>query len=272
MVKIFLRAQKMIRPASMIEHSFLFLEGIQERSEQKLFDQGICSWDAFLREKEIRGISRRRKLYYDRKITRARSELYKGNSGHFTDILPKKHHWLLFEKFYDEAVYIDIETDGNKKDSRLIAISLFDSYEAKTMIRDVNLDIDALRVYLSHFKYIISFNGSCFDTPFINRRYQNMFPDVPHMDLRFLCAQLGLKGSLKEVENMIGITREGLVSRVKGGDPSLLWRMLKGSSDPYYLDLLVRYNQEDVINLQPLAKKAYSLLSRSLKERLAKAA
>ena len=39
-----------------------------------------------------------------------------------------------------------------------------------------------------------------------------------------------------------------------GGDPLKLWRMFKGSGDEYYLNLLVEYNEEDIINLKKITE------------------
>lgn len=38
-----------------------------------------------------------------------------------------------------------------------------------------------------------------------------------------------------------------------GEDAAELWRTFRATGDEYYLDLLVKYNEEDIINLKPLA-------------------
>jgi uncharacterized protein YprB with RNaseH-like and TPR domain len=38
-----------------------------------------------------------------------------------------------------------------------------------------------------------------------------------------------------------------------GGDAIKLWRIFRASGDEYYLNLLVEYNEEDVINLKKIS-------------------
>ena len=47
---------------------------------------------------------------------------------------------------------------------------------------------------------------------------------------------------------------------MSGDDAVLLWHRWRVSSDQNALDLLVKYNQEDVINLKPLAEEVYKRL------------
>ena len=76
------------------------------------------------------------------------------------------------------------------------------------------------------------------------------------MDLRHLCARMGLKGGLKQVERELGIKRTNpIVERLYGGDALTLWKMFRATGDEYYLHLLVEYNEEDCVNLQIIAEK-----------------
>ena len=76
----------------MIRNSFRFLEKISATREQKIWQQGILSWDDFLRCSKINGISAAAKRYYDRKITEARRQLYEGNSSYFPGLMPQAEH------------------------------------------------------------------------------------------------------------------------------------------------------------------------------------
>ncbi len=44
------------------------------------------------------------------------------------------------------------------------------------------------------------------------------------------------------------------------GDALTLWKMYRDSGDDYYLDLLIEYNEEDVINLRYIADLVYKKL------------
>ena len=50
----------------------------------------------------------------------------------------------------------------------------------------------------------------------------------------------------------LGIARN-LDYDIKGGDAISLWRMYSASGNDEYLKLLMRYNEEDVINLKRIA-------------------
>ena len=59
----------------MIENSFIFLERINKKLEQNIWKQGIKTWEDFLRARSVKGLSKHRKLYYDRHILEARKQL-----------------------------------------------------------------------------------------------------------------------------------------------------------------------------------------------------
>ncbi len=239
----------------MIKNSFIFLEKISAAKERKLWQQGILDWDDFLKAKRIKGISAAAKIYYDRKITEARRQLYEGNSSYFAGLLPQTEHWRLYEFFKEDAVYLDIETDGLSSNNDVTLVGIFDGLDTKTMIRRVNLDWQLLRKELAKYKIVVTFNGSVFDLPFMKKRYGEMMPKLPHYDLRFCCSRIGLKGGLKMIEKELGIRRSNsIVEKMCGGDAAQLYRMWRGSGDDYYLKLLVEYNEEDVINLKRIAE------------------
>jgi len=54
----------------LIENSFIFLEGISRKLERSIWAQGIKNWDNFINTNKVQGISRARKLYYDRRLKR----------------------------------------------------------------------------------------------------------------------------------------------------------------------------------------------------------
>ncbi len=56
----------------------------------------------------------------------------------------------------------------------------------------------------------------------------------------------------------MGLGRENeIVRRIKGGDALLLWKMFKACGDEDYLNLLIEYNEKDVMNLKPLMEYVY---------------
>jgi len=244
----------------MIRNSFIFLEKITAAKERKLWEQGITNWAEFIKAEKISGITAAAKKYYDLKIVEARRQLYEGNSSYFSRLMLKTEHWRLYDFFRDEAVYLDIETDGLSDNCDVTMVGLFDGYNTKTMIRGINLNWQLLRRELERYKLVVTFNGSVFDLPFMEKRYGRVIPEIPHCDLRFCCSRLGLTGGLKRIEKELGIQRRDIVEGIYGGDAAQLYRMWRGSGDDYYLKLLVEYNEEDVINLKRVAEHSYKEL------------
>jgi len=237
----------------MITNSFIFLERVGSQLEKNLWKQGINDWDSFLRRQSIKGLSFARKKYFERKILEARRELYRFNSNYFAKILPSTEHWRLYDFFKDDTVFLDIETTGLSKYDRVTVIGLYDGINTKTMIDGINFDLKTLNNELKKYKLIVTFNGASFDLPFIKKRFPYLLPDVPHLDLRHVCSRIGLTGGLKNIEKEMGIKRRNLVERMHGGDAVTLWKMYKATGDDHYLNLLVEYNEEDIINLKKIA-------------------
>lgn len=245
----------------MITNTFLMLDKLQKRTEQRLWQQGISDWQTFLQTQQIKGISSLKKSHYDRQIMEARKALLSEDASFFANHLPRAEHWRLYDYFKDECVFLDIETSGLGKNAYITVIGLYDGYDTKTMIHGMNLDSHRLKQELSKYQMFITFNGSSFDLPFIERKYPGVLPNLPHLDLKHACARVGMTGGLKEIEKQLGIKRQNkIVEKMYGGDALTLWRMYRASGDDHYLDILISYNEEDVINLKRIAEVACSEL------------
>jgi len=237
----------------MLQNSFIFLDKVSSITERKIWQQNVHTWDEFIEAKRLKGFSGSRKTMHALKLQKAKKNLEVNNLEFFRHHLPKNQHWRLYEKFKDEAVYLDIETTGFY--GGITVIGLYDGRDTKIMVRGQNLDKDLLLDTLKQYKLLLTFNGSSFDIPVINR-YFGCKLDMPHIDLRHVCAKIGLHGGLKHIEKVLGIKRADDVEGVSGGDAVYLWHMYKSSGDRKYLELLVKYNEEDIINLKPLAEYA----------------
>lgn len=244
----------------MIKKSFIFLEGIRERTEQKLWSQGINNWNDFIKSNDIKGVGSKRRIFYDQKIRAASEALRNEQSSFFTGM---KDSWRLYDYFKDKVVFLDIEISNRYGD--ITIMGLFDGIDTKVMVKGINLDKELLKKELSNYKLIISFNGSSFDLPKIDKYFDDIIPEVPHIDLRHVCAKVGLTGGLKEIEKELGLDRPHIIDTMYGGDPTLLWKRWLATGDCDYINLLVRYNEEDIINLKPIAEHAIKKLWKKIR-------
>lgn len=237
----------------MIEQSFVFLDRIGAKAERRIWAQGIRNWDDFLKAGRVRGISKKAKLYFDRQVEEARKALHREEAEYFLGKLPAKERWRLYDYFREAVLFLDIETDSWGK---IILIGMSDGFDSKLMVRGVNLEKEIFLKELEKYKILVTFNGAAFDLPKIKKEFGIKIEKI-HIDLKPLCVKLGWKGGLKEVEKILGIKRPAHLH----GNPVDLWRAFHASGDREWLDLLIAYNEEDVVNLKSVMGQVYGKLN-----------
>lgn len=245
----------------MIKNSFCILEGIGEKLERRLWKEGVLTWEDFLEKEELLGFSQARKGILDEGLIQYRSELDAGNAGYFFSRVRRREHWRLFDFFRDSTVCLDIETNGLQPGSGGVVtlVGLYDGYDYKCLVRGEDLTAGNLARELAAYKYLVTFYGASFDIPFILKSFDGLRIDMPHFDLCFAAKRLGMKGGLKKLEHILGIEREESVQGLDGYAAVKLWESARrGSSEA--LDLLVRYNREDTVNLMQIAALFYDKL------------
>ena len=233
----------------MIEKTFTFLPGIGSKKEKSIYKQGIRNWNSFLETKKVKGISEERKSLMDEEIEKAKKELYGEKLSYFLKNLPKKENYKLYELFKDELVFLDIEVDSKRN---IIVVGLFDGFESKFLVKNVNLYREILKKELEKYKLIVTFNGSSFDLPLIEKQF-NLPLTFLHIDLKHLCRKVGLTGSLKEIEFKLNLKRPTHLY----GHPADAWRTAHASQDDRYIKAMLNYNEEDLINLKPILDYCY---------------
>lgn len=245
----------------MIKNTFCILDGIGEKSERRLWSEGILTWEDFTGTPELPGISAERKTFYDTVLKRDNRELSAQNAGYFSSRMKRREHWRLFETFREGAVCLDIETNGFQPHfgGVVTVVGLYDGYEYKALIRGDNLTAESLNEELSRYKCLITFYGASFDVPFILRSFSGVRFDIPHFDLCFAAKRLGLEGGLKKLEQSLGIMREEAVRGLDGYSAVKLWEAYRRGSHEA-LELLITYNKEDTVNLMHMASTFYERL------------
>lgn len=248
----------------MIKNTFCILDGIGEKLERHLWKQGILTWKDFTDSDELLGFTSERKRFFDESLSRASEELDAGNAQFIYKRIKRREHWRLFDFFKESAVCLDIETNGLQPDNGgyVTVVGLYDGFEYKYFLKGENLTTKNLSDELAKYKCLITFYGAAFDIPFLIKAFHGIEFNIPHFDLCFAARKLKLQGGLKKLEQEFGIEREESVKGLDGYDAVRLWEFAKRNSAES-LDLLIRYNHEDTVNLMQMAPILYEKLRQS---------
>lgn len=190
-------------------------------------------------------------------LERSMAALEAGVHQYFAPLLRQAEAWRAWPDFRHSCAYVDIETDGGRSGQSVTTIGLWDGKSFQCFVKGDNLAnfVDAI----SHYSMIVTFFGTGFDVPMIQKAFRGIDLDQIHLDLCPTLRQLGYKGGLKKIEKEFGITRCEEAEGLSGLDAIRLWRAYQ-RGDEKSLQTLIAYNREDVVNLETLAEAAYTKL------------
>jgi uncharacterized protein YprB with RNaseH-like and TPR domain len=248
----------------MIRNTFSILNGIGEKLERRLWKEGILTWDDFIETDDIHFLNRERKVSFDCSLTTAARKLQERDALFFAESVKRREHWRLFEIFRDNAVYLDIETNGLQpgRGGYVTVVGLYDGFDWRCLVAGENLTADNLSRALSGYKCLVTFYGVSFDIPFLQRTFPGVSFDIPHFDLCFAAKRVKINGGLKKIETLFNIERNEEVRGMDGYDAVRLWELAKRGSDEAKR-LLLSYNREDTVNLMTIADILYRRLKQS---------
>ena len=238
----------------MLTRTFLHIQGIGDATERLIWERGIHTWEDFRPPLNNR-LGERTRAMVDRALNESFRALARGDAYFFSQDLPHSLRWRLFPEFSENAAFLDIETTGLDRDrSTITTIALYDGRELKWYVQGQNLE-DFPRD-IERYSLLISYNGSCFDVPFIER-YFNIRLRAAQIDLRFVLGAMGFRGGLKRCEKVLGIERPGMTD-VDGYTAVLLWNDYIRNRNLRALETLLAYNICDAANLASLMAIAYN--------------
>ncbi len=244
----------------MLQQTFLHLPGVGPKTERRLWQQGFWEWQELLAARQVPGVPAARLDDWQRGLEESLAHLERPD--YFTRRLPAGEHWRLFTYYRPRLAYLDIETTGYQwPHLQVTVIGLYDGRRFYQFVAGANLE--EFIAVVQQYQVLVTFNGRQFDLPVLRA----FFPQAPlppgHIDLRFILAHLGFKGGLKRIELQFGLQRPPDLAGLDGYDAVLLWaRYSRG--DRQALELLCRYNQADVLNLEYLMQQAWTLARRRL--------
>lgn len=154
--------------------------------------------------------------------------------------------------------YLDIETTGFSSEAceiSVVGIAVEDqnSIHVRQLVGSQITDA-AIMDALAGIKRLYTYNGTCFDLPFIRKKLRvDLKQCLPHTDLMYVCRKHNLTGGLKAIEQRLGIRRHS--TGVDGYVAVQLWWDYVNHGNPDSLRQLLAYNAEDVINLNVLRER-----------------
>jgi len=238
-----------------LKNTFCHVPGIGAVTENRLWSSGLCSWEHVV-ETETLPLSQKKSLATREFLEHSIQELAGNNPHYFASLLPSNQIWRIFPEFRDSIAYVDIETTGLESwVNHITTIALYDGKSVMHYVYDQNLD--DFKDDIQKYKIIATYNGKCFDLPFLQYQFKITLQHV-HIDLRYLLHSLGYSGGLKGCEIKLGFAR-GELTGVDGYAAVLLWNDYVRTGNQKALETLLAYNVRDTVILQTLMVIAYNL-------------
>ena len=210
----------------MLNNTYIHIPGVGKGLEQKIWAQGIHTWEEFLKMKDRIPIPSSRKARICEEIRKSSERLAAKDHCFFSQCLPSAEHWRAYSLFSDSAAFV----------------------------KDINLD--NIVEEFSKYKLLVTFNGARFDLPFIKSEFPEIEFKQLHIDLMYPLRRIGYKGGLKNIEKLLGISRGDDTEGLTGFDAVRLWRQYE-RGDQEALGKLIKYNQEDIVNLKTIIELTY---------------
>jgi len=239
----------------MLKHTFQHIHGIGEKTEKRIWREGITSWENFLDEHQRTTLPQWQRDMACWELEASLRALERRDARYFHAKLAPALHWRLHSEFGQRVAYLDIETTGGMLgESTITVIGVYDGVAPRVYVQGQNLS--QFVADIEEFTLLVTYNGQQFDLPVIRQELGAPLEQA-HIDLRYPLATLGYKGGLKKIERAVGLEREGPLAFLDGWCAVWLWQYhLQGV--PGALETLSRYNLEDVVHLPALLALVYN--------------
>lgn len=235
----------------------MHIPGVGAHTERALWSAGCHTWNDLAGGLDRYSCGTAGRDDVSRYLDRSRNAFANGDHQFFARSLGLSEAWRAWPDFRDRTVYLDIETDGGRSGSAITTIGLYDGSGFTGLVRDD--DLGNFPDIISRYSMIVTFFGSGFDLPMLQKRFANVRFDQIHLDLCPTLRRLGLRGGLKSIEKQLGLSRGDDTDGLTGMDAIRLWRQHQRGHRTA-LQTLLAYNREDVVNLETLAEYAYGRL------------
>ncbi len=237
----------------MLQNSFVHLPGIGADTEQKLWDQGLKTWDDLsLNLSRLFGPQKAKKVAFALDESQAAHQA--GEIKYFQEKFKSAEMWRLLPSLIQKKsaiAYLDIETTGLGFPPQCQSTTISVLFKGQLHIEhDRQKKRQLLEQIQTEAELLVTFNGGTFDLPFLRREFRLLLRQT-HLDLRYWMARLDYKGGLKKVQKAFSEIHQRRSMDIDGFDAVRLWNLhLRGV--PKALETLMTYNAEDTVVLEQL--------------------
>ena len=237
----------------MINEVFQHCPGIGPKWEERLKLEGFKTWDDCLKNADGIPFSKERKTEFLQHLQLSKEAHRDDDLEYLIKSFPNREHYRILQEYFHRATFFDIETTGIYwYESHATVITAFHKGELLTFVYDENLD-DFLDT-VDDSELLVSFNGNCFDIPFLEHTFHIPEIECPHIDLRWVAYHKGHTGGLKSIEKVMGIERPPEIRDIDGFEAvDLYLRWVDGDRES--LDRLIKYCSADVVATYMVAEK-----------------
>jgi uncharacterized protein YprB with RNaseH-like and TPR domain len=249
--------------------SFIFAKGLSEELERALWAKGIISWEILRQYSDeavaILGNSRTQKLV--EQVAEAQDALTRNDAAWFKANWPERESWRLWKGYADpeRTAFVDIETTGLTPGyDQITVIGLADGAKATAFVagrpQAGDEPIERFREAIKAYQLIVTYNGTSFDLPFIEKSFReaNFKFALPHLDVMLPARTIGLQGGLKDMEKQVGIVRPSDIKDMRGVEAIQLWGQWKNAGDMAAYRRLTTYCKADCTNLREFTELVYA--------------
>lgn len=241
----------------MITASFRHIAGIGGLRERQLWQRGVRGWAELPPAAAGTLLARALDERLRRGVLESQDRFTRGDLAWFARALPETEHWRLLPHLLAGAGFVDVETGSDP--AQLTVIGVLDRDGPHAFLR--GRDLEEFPARTASWTCLVTFNGLAFDLPALRRAFPGWTPPAAHVDLRHLFARVGERGTLKQIEERLGLFRPPHLRALSGLDAVALWEAQR-RSDPRALQRLVEYNLYDTFHLLPLAELGYNRMLR----------
>lgn len=237
----------------MIQECFRHVRGIGPKTASLLNERGFASWDDCLgREQELPFNGGRRKRFIQ-EMRLSREALQKNDIGYFISAFPKAEHWRILARYFNSATFVDVETTGlSRYFNHATVITAFHNRAIHTFRYGENLD--EFLILADDAELLATFNGNCFDIPFLEKTFNVPSIHCPHIDLRWIAWHRGYSGGLKYIERGMGMRRPAFLDGIDGFEAVGLFHQWQ-VGDAGAGETLARYCAADTIATYLVAER-----------------